>query len=78
MEPEDRSETRRREMERDTVNGVRTVWIILAAVAALGSLSALLYLELPPIWTTVGIVLLAVLIAGWVLARGLNRPRRRL
>lgn len=78
MEPEDRRVGDREQMERDTAGGMRQVWGILAAVAAVGAMSALLFLAVPPIWAALALVLLAFLIGGAVLAVGIQRPRRRL
>jgi hypothetical protein len=78
MEPEDRRVTEREELERETAGGVQQVWSILAAVAAVGAVSALLFLAVPPIWAALALVLLALLIGGTVLATGIQRPRHRL
>ena len=78
MEPDDRKTTEWQQMETDTGEGVRKVWTTLAAVAAIGTITMLLYLFLPPVWVALAMVLLALLVGGVVLASGAQRPRHRL
>lgn len=78
MEPDDRKSTKWQQMETDTGEGVRKVWTMLAVVGAIGAISALLYLFLPPVGVAVAMVLIALLVGGVVLASGTQRPRHRL
>lgn len=78
MEPDDRKVTEWQQMEADTGNGLNTVWILLAAVGAIGAISALLFLYLPPVGVAVVMILLALLVGGWVLANETGRRRHRL
>jgi len=78
MEPKGRREQHWQQAEADTVSGLRSVWGTLAIAGGVGAMVVLLFLYLPPVWVAVAMVVLALLIGGAVLARGMQRPRHRL
>jgi hypothetical protein len=77
MNDQEQKDTQWERAEAETGTGTKIAFGMLPVYAGLAALAMLLFMVFPAHWVALSLVVIALVTAGMILSRGLQRPRRR-